>query len=92
MNLSSGFLSYYVVISILNEVNTFGVSYTPVKILGDLRILLQSCFWPKMQRCGLMTEFDEGLWCILVESVTVAPEGEARFKDGREVNVEPSNP
>ena len=41
------------------------------------------------QRDGFMTEFDEGLWCILVESVTVTPESEAlfRFKDGREVRV-----
>jgi hypothetical protein len=39
------------------------------------------------QRDGLLTEFDESLWCVLVESLTVAPDGgvTVRFRDGREV-------
>jgi hypothetical protein len=41
------------------------------------------------QRDGLLTEFDESLWCVLVEKVTVAADGgvTVRFRDGREVGV-----
>jgi hypothetical protein len=41
------------------------------------------------QRDGLLTEFDESLWCVLVESLAVAPDGgvTVRFRDGREVNT-----
>jgi DNA invertase Pin-like site-specific DNA recombinase len=39
------------------------------------------------QRDGLLTEFDENLWCVLVESLTVAADGgvTVKFRDGREV-------
>jgi hypothetical protein len=41
------------------------------------------------QRDGLLTEFDENLWCVLVESLTVAADGgvTVRFRDRREVEV-----
>jgi hypothetical protein len=41
------------------------------------------------QRDGLLTGFDESLWCVLVESLTVAADGgvTVRFRDGREVEV-----
>jgi hypothetical protein len=41
------------------------------------------------QRDGLLTEFDESLWCVLVEKLTVAADGRVtvRFRDGREVRV-----
>jgi hypothetical protein len=41
------------------------------------------------QRDSLLPEFDESLWCVLVESLMVAPDGgvTVRFRDGREVAV-----
>ena len=51
-------------------------------------------FISDLERCGeLLTEFDEALWCEVVESVTVYSENDVAvtFKDGNEVRVDVSS-